>query len=176
LLGISYNLIYKNFDFSMFWQGAFGHDIFQINKVWLYNNSGNFNWAADAVERYRDPVYAEDGETLLDPGNTGAALFRIDIADRNDNLRLSDFYVEKGSYLRLKNIQLGYTVPSKVTSWAGIEKFRIYAGAKDLVTITGYPGLDPEIVAPREDPTNQGIDVGVYPRPRVFLVGLNIEF
>jgi TonB-linked SusC/RagA family outer membrane protein len=176
LLGISYNLTYRNFDFSMFWQGAFGHDIFQINKVWLYNNSGNFNWAAGATERYRDPVYAEDGETLLDPGNTDAALFRIDIADRNDNLRLSDFYIEKGDYMRLKNIQLGYTLPSKITMPAGIEKFRIYAGAKDLLTITRYPGLDPEIVARREDPTNQGIDVGVYPRPRVFIIGLNIEF
>ena len=176
LLGFSYNLTYKNFDFSMFWQGAFGHDIFQLNKVWLYNNSGNFNWAAHASERYRDPVYAGDGVTIMYPGNTDAQLFRIDVADRNDNLRLSDFYIEPGDYLRLKNIQLGYTFPSKLTEAAGIEKFRIYAGAKDLVTITGYPGLDPEIAARREDPTNQGIDIGVYPRPRVFIFGLNAVF
>jgi TonB-linked SusC/RagA family outer membrane protein len=176
LLGLSCNLTYKNFDFSMFWQGAFGYDIFQLNKVWLYNNSGNYNWAADASERYRDPVYDVDGVTLLDPGNTDAKLFRINIADRNDNLRLSDFYVERGDYMRLKSIQLGYTIPSKVTGSARIEKLRIYASAKDLLTITGYPGLDPEIAARREDPTNQGIDIGVYPRPRVFILGLNVVF
>ncbi|UCH14028.1 MAG: TonB-dependent receptor [Bacteroidales bacterium] len=176
LLGFSYNLTFKNIDFTMFWQGAFGHDIFQLNKVWLYNNSGIFNWAEDAKERYRDPVYAEDGETILDPGNTDADLFRINLADRNNNLRLSDFYIEPGDYLRLKTIQLGYNLPEKLTGSLGIEKFRVYAGAKDLITFTSYPGFDPEITSRRDDPTNQGIDIAVYPRPRVFIFGFNAVF
>jgi hypothetical protein len=176
LLGFSYNLTFKNFDFNMFWQGAFGHDIFQLNKVWLYNNSGNINWAADAKNRYRPPVYDEDGVTVLDPGNTDTELFRIVLTDRNNNLRLSDWYVESGDYFRLKNIQIGYTLPAKVTSMLGIDKFRVYAGAKDIVTITKYPGLDPEIYTSREDPTSQGLDLGVYQRPRVFIFGFNATF
>jgi len=176
LLGFSYNIAFKNIDFNIFWQGAFGHDIFQLNKVWLYNNSGIFNWAADAKERYRDPVYAEDGVTMLDPGNTDAELFGINLADRNNNLRLSDFYIEPGDYLRLKTIQLGYTLPERITNSLGIEKFRVYAGAKDLMIFTNYPGLDPEIASRREDPTNQGIDISVYPRPRVFIFGFNAIF
>ena len=176
MVGFSYNLTFMNFDLSMFWQGAFGHDIFQLSKVWLYNTSGNINWSKDALNRYRNPVYDEDGVTILDPGYTTGDLFKISLTDRNDNLRLSDFYVEKGDFLRLKNIQIGYTLPLKLTSMLGIDKFRVYAGAKDLVTITKYPGRDPEIYTDRENPTSRGLDVGVYPKPRVFIFGFNATF
>jgi TonB-linked SusC/RagA family outer membrane protein len=176
LVGFSYSLNFMNFDLSMFWQGAFGHDIFQLNKVWLYNTSGNTNWCKDALNRYRSPVYDVDGVTILDPGNTDTDLFRISVSDRNINLRLSDWFVEKGGYLRMKNIQIGYSLPENITNKLGLEKFRVYAGAKDLITITKYPGLDPEIYTDREDPTNRGIDLGVYQKPRVFLFGFNATF
>ena len=160
----------------MFWQGAFGHDIFQVNKVWLYNYSGQTNWTTGANERYRDPVLDEDGVTVIDPGNTDADLFKITVNDRNQNLRASDWYVSKGDYLRLKNIQIGYTLPAKINQALGIGKFRIYVGAKDIITFTGYEGIDPEIATRREDPTNRGIDMAVYPRPRVFIFGFNATF
>jgi TonB-linked SusC/RagA family outer membrane protein len=176
LMGFSYSLTFMNFDLLMFWQGAFGHDIFQLNKVWLYNASGNTNWCKDALNRYRSPVYDTDGETILDQGNTDTDIFKITVADRNSNLRLSDWYVEKGDYLRMKNIQIGYSFPESIANKLGIEKFRVYAGAKDLITITRYPGLDPEIYVDRENPTNRGIDVGVYQKPRVFLFGFNATF
>jgi TonB-linked SusC/RagA family outer membrane protein len=176
MVGFSYSLNFMNFDLSMFWQGAFGHDIFQLNKVWLYNTSGNINWCKDALNRYRDPVYDVDGVTLLDPGNTNTDLFKISLANRNDNLRLSDWYIEKGDFLRLKNIQIGYSLPAKITNILNIEKLRVYVGAKDLVTLTKYPGLDPEIYTDREDPTARGLDVGVYQKPRVFIFGFNATF
>ncbi len=176
MVGFSYSLNFMNFDLSMFWQGAFGHDIFQLNKVWLYNTSGNINWCKDALNRYRDPVYDVDGVTLLDPGNTNTDLFKISLANRNDNLRLSDWYIENGDFLRLKNIQIGYSLPAKITNILNLEKLRVYVGAKDLVTLTKYPGLDPEIYTDREDPTARGLDVGVYQKPRVFIFGFNATF
>ena len=78
--------------------------------------------------------------------------------------------------MRMKNIQIGYSLSESITNKLGIEKFRVYVGAKDLITITKYPGLDPEIYTDREDPTNRGIDLGVYQKPRVFLFGFNATF
>ena len=162
LLGFNYSLSWKNFDFSMFWQGAFGHDIMRINKVWLYNNSGGFNWHRDVLDRYTE-------------NNTDAELFRTDYDNNNNNTRMSDWYISPGDYLRLKNIQIGYTLPQSITSIAKIDKLRVYAGVRDLLTITKYDGLDPEI-AEDPDPLITGIDVSSYPRPRVFIFGLNVIF
>jgi TonB-linked SusC/RagA family outer membrane protein len=162
LLGFSYDLSYKMFDFSMFWQGAFGHDIIQATKYNLYNNSGMYNWEAGILDRWS-------------PENTGAELFRISYYDRNDNDRFSDFYVEKGSYLRLKNIQVGCTVPENIVSRLNIRSLRIYVSVKDIITITKYPGVDPEIAVNR-DPLEAGIDYSAYPRPIVYTGGINVTF
>jgi hypothetical protein len=77
--------------------------------------------------------------------------------------------VEDGSYLRLKNIQFGYTIPISVTQRIHIQKFRIWIGAQNLFTWTRYSGLDPEV-------GGWGIDCGIYPQPRVYLAGVNVEF
>jgi TonB-dependent starch-binding outer membrane protein SusC len=162
LLGINYNLSWKAFDFSMFWQGAFGHDIMMITKAWLYNNAGTSNWTPDVANRYTDE-------------NTDADLFRLSYTDANDNDRMSDFFIEPGDYLRLKNIQVGYTLPKSLMSRVGVENLRIYVGAKDLITFTNYPGVDPEVAESR-DPLISGIDVSAYPRPRVFHAGISATF
>ncbi|MGD2035798.1 MAG: SusC/RagA family TonB-linked outer membrane protein, partial [Bacteroidales bacterium] len=167
LLGFSYTLTYKIFDFSMFWQGVFGNDVLMITKSWLYNNTGSANWSSDVLDRYTDE-------------NTSADLFRLSYLDNNDNDRMSDFYVEPGWYLRMKNIQLGVSIPENIISRVGLSKFRVYFGVRDLITITGYPGTDPEIPAASSntfnDPLQAGIDVAAYPRPIVYTIGLNATF
>jgi hypothetical protein len=162
LLSFSYKLNYKIFDFSMFWQGVFGNDIFQYSKVWMYNSTGSSNWHRDVFNRYTDE-------------NTNADLFRLAYLDPNKNMRISDFYVEPGWYLRMKNIQLGVSVPQNIISRVGLSKFRVYFGIKDLITITDYTGVDPE-VAQTEDPLENGIDVSAYPRPIMYTFGINATF
>jgi TonB-linked SusC/RagA family outer membrane protein len=162
LLGFSYDLRYKLFDFSMFWQGAFGHDIIQVTKFYFYNNSGVYNWEDEIKDRWT-------------PENTDAEIFRLTYLDRNNNDQFSDFYVEPGDYLRLKNIQIGFTMPKTLTSKVNIESFRLYLSVKDAITITKYGGVDPEISTSR-NPIAAGIDVSAYPRPIVYTAGINVVF
>jgi hypothetical protein len=90
------------------------------------------------------------------------------------NFRPSDFYVEDASYLRIKNIQLGYTFPAKLTNRVNINKFRIYLSAMNLFTFTNYSGLDPEIGT---DPGgNRGFDNANYPQARTITAGVNVTF
>jgi TonB-linked SusC/RagA family outer membrane protein len=166
--GLFCNLQMLNFDFSLFFQGTYGNDIFNATKLWLYNPYGLSNWTRDIINSYREP--ADDKETgFMDEGNTNTTLHRFDYYNVNNNLRISDFYVEDGSYIRLKNIQLGYTINPGLTKKIHIQKFRIFVCAQNLLTITNYSGLDPEV-------GGWGIDCGIYPQPRTYLAGLNVTF
>lgn len=91
----------------------------------------------------------------------------------NVNWVSSDLYVHDASYFRLKNIQLGYTLPQSLTRKAFIEKLRVYVAAENLITFTKYWGFDPEVAS---SGTSLGVDYGVYPQARVFTVGLNLSF
>lgn len=97
----------------------------------------------------------------------------------NDNYRVSDLYVKNGSFMRLKNIQLGYTLPRSLTSKVFISSLRIYVAAENLLTITGYKGFDPEVsdyTSPTEGDRSSGIDRGMYPQARTFTLGFNLNF
>ena len=104
----------------------------------------------------------------MDNGFTKTNLHRVDAEDINHNFRISDFYLEDGSYLRLKNIQLGYTFPKILTQRVHIRKIRIWLGSQNLFTWTLYSGLDPEI-------GGWGIDSGIYPQPRIVQCGVTLE-
>lgn len=163
--GLFFNLQYKNYDISCFFQGSYGNEIFNATKLWLYNPYGLSNWSKDVLNFYREPgYYSEDDEGLTDTDWP-----RYDYNNTNRNLRISDLYVEDGSYLRLKNIQFGYTLPLQITQRIHIQKLRIWLGAQNLFTYTNYSGLDPEV-------GGWGIDCGIYPQPRVYLAGVNVEF
>ena len=90
-----------------------------------------------------------------------------------DNWKSSDLYVHDGSYFRLKNIELGYTIPESITKKAFISRLRLFVAAENLLTFTKYWGFDPEISS---GGTSLGIDYGVYPQPRTYRVGLNLSF
>ncbi|MBA7547855.1 TonB-dependent receptor P3 [subsurface metagenome] len=185
IYGLNLDFEYGWFDLSIFLQGVGGNKIFNSIKYYLYSFDGQFNWAVDYEDNhYREEIRDDDGNILF-PANYNAEYPRIDPRNSNQNLsRMSDFYMESGAYLRLKNLQLGMTLPREWTSKAGIERCRFYVSGKNLITITKYTGFDPE-VGSNIDPdassnTNnllvQGLDKGAYPPARMFSVGLNVTF
>lgn len=110
--------------------------------------------------------------------NSETKVPRAAINDPNDNDRLSTRYIEDGSYLRFKNISLGYTFPKSVTKKLYLENLRLYANIQNLWTITKYKGYDPEIGASTQDSSGLvfGLDFGRYPSPTTYSLGLNISF
>jgi hypothetical protein len=167
------NLEYKGFDLNCFFTGSYGNDIFNTSKSSWYNATGLNNWTKDALNAYRDPVYDADGN-MIDPGNTTSDQFALRNTT-NDNYSYSDWYVEDGSYVKLKTVQLGYTLPKTLTMKAGIERFRVYVGGRNLITWTRYSGLDPELGG-SGDPLMTGYDNGSYPMPKMYNVGVNVSF
>jgi hypothetical protein len=118
-------------------------------------------------------------ENAWTPSNPSDRYTRIDANELNANTRPSDIYIEDGSYLRLRNLIIGYTLPLKLTV---VPKIRVYFTAQNLFTITKYSGLDPEIGIPSDPNSGQrnvtatGIDVGTYPSSKFFTFGLNVTF
>jgi len=94
--------------------------------------------------------------------------------DANNNYRFSDLYVEDGSYLRLKNAQLGYSLPARIIKKAGVSVWRVYISGENLLTLTNYTGADPEIGA--RSSLDIGIDRGIYPQARTWRIGTTITF
>lgn len=155
--GLTVNLDYKGFDFMAFAQGAAGNKIFQgLRRL----DIGNANYATIAMSRWRGEGTSDNYPRLVsnDPnGNFG---------------RMSDFYLEKGDYLRLKIVQVGYTLPNNpFFTKIGLNRVRIYATAENLFTFTNYTGYDPEVGG-----GVFGIDKGQYPQARSFIGGLQIQF
>lgn len=159
--GMNFGLNYKDFDFSMFWQGVKGNELFNF-MIFETMNSGK------TTNKYTSILNSWNGE------GTSNSLPLLNAADKNNNFRMSTRYLEDGSYLRLRNIQLGYTLPDFITSKAKVEKIRFYVAAQNLLTITNYSGLEPEIG--RYDSLSSGIDEGIFPHPRTIMFGANITF
>lgn len=181
---------YKNFDLNVFVNGSYGNKVFNYMKMRLtrMNTLWN-NQLTDVNDRARlepiDPTktYAEGSYWYTDVNNIRVAnpstvIPRATLTDPNDNDAISDRYIEDGSYLRLKNIALGYTFPKKWISKWGIENLRVYMNIQNLLTITGYDGYDPEIGASTSDVSGYvyGLDNGRYPSPTTYSFGLNLSF
>ncbi len=160
IFGLTFNADWKNFDLSLLFQGVAGNEIFNASKFYFSKFDGRQNVLKSAY------MTAWDGEGT---SNT----VPIMIAQSAENSRISQNwwqstnYIEDGSYVRLKNLQLGYTFKTKIKKLS--PSFRVFLSAQNLFTITGYSGIDPEI------PDN-GIDRGQYPQPRTFMIGANINF
>ncbi|PJJ08336.1 TonB-linked SusC/RagA family outer membrane protein [Flavobacterium sp. 1] len=154
--GLTLNLDYKNFDFMVFTQGVAGNKIFQgLRRL----DVGDANYQTIALSRWTGEGTSNDYPRLTNN-------------DTNGNFgKMSDFYLEKGDYLRLKLVQLGYSLPSDVISKIGANKVRMYLTAENLFTLTKYTGYDPEIGG-----GVFGIDRGIYPQARTFMLGVNLQF
>ncbi|MCL6293547.1 SusC/RagA family TonB-linked outer membrane protein [Jejuia spongiicola] len=157
--GINFNAKYKNFDASLFFQGTQGNKIFNGMKMWLYR-SDRQNMSADLVNAWT-------------PQNTGSNIPRNVFGDPNNNIRPSSYFLEDGSYFRLKNIQIGYTLPETVTSKIAISNARVYITASNLFTITDYSGFDPGLA--NGGTFTRGVDRGFYPLSKSFILGVNLS-
>ena len=187
---------YKNFDLSLFINGSVGNKVYNylsmklthMNSTWtnqLTTVGGRAQLAPiDATKDYSSGVSVNgvtvyhwyDDVTNVYVTNPNATIPRASVNDPNDNDRVSDRYVEDGSYVRLKNITLGYTFPKGMIKKWGIENLRLYANIQNLLTITGYDGYDPEIGVSTAAANVMGLDNGRYPSPTVYSFGLNITF
>ena len=181
---------YKNFDLNVFVNGTYGNKVYNYMKMKLtHMNTLWSNQLKDVTGRARlepiDPskTYAAGSYWYTDASNVrvanpGTTIPRATITDPNDNDVISDRYIEDGSYLRLKNIALGYTMPKKWISKWGLENVRVYMNIQNLFTITGYDGYDPEIGASTADINGYtyGVDNGRYPSPTTYSFGLNLTF
>jgi hypothetical protein len=114
----------------------------------------------------------EDIRNAWSPTNVNASIPRVSLSDPNGNFSTtSDWFIEDGSYARIKNLTLGYTLPAMITNRIHINSLRVYVTANNLLTITNYSGFDPEVGM-----DNYGIDIGRYPQARTVLFGVNVNF
>ena len=162
--GITNTFTYKNFDLNIFFQGAVGGDIYNLTAVQLYN--GDSNGLTDVLNSWT-------------PQNTDTDVPRAAVRGRERSSR----FVESGSYVRLKNVALGYTLPTGVFEKVGLGSARLTISAQNLLTFTNYSGLDPEVSyfgsggeSSGDDNVIQGHDFGNYPNLRSFTFGLNLKF
>lgn len=166
--GFNFNITWKNFDLGMMWQGTIGNDIFDATRRTDISSSNLPSWMLNR--------WTGEGTSNKFP--------RFVVGD-NTNWQSSDLYIYDGSYLRLKNIQVGYTLPANLTRKFFVSSLRLYVAAENLFTFTKYHGFDPEISSGGNSSLNNdtnagstslGIDRGVYPQSKTFTVGLNLSF
>ncbi|MCH7400922.1 SusC/RagA family TonB-linked outer membrane protein [Belliella kenyensis] len=156
VMGFNFSVDFKGFDFGANIYAALGQDIirnYERQQPWA-------NQLAYNINRWTGPGSTNEIPRLT-TGPTRNTVF-------------SDFYVEDGSFLRLRNVQLGYTIPSQVSKKIGMQYFRLYIAANNLVTLTKYQGFDPDVGA--GNPLFAGVDNGIYPQARTIMAGVNIKF
>ncbi len=156
--GINLELEYAGFDVSAFLYAALGQEVYDATRRYDMNGT---NYRGDWLDRWTGP-------------GTSNEYPRVTFVDDNQNMKtVSDFFVHDGSYVRLRNVTLGYTLPKQVTDYMKIDRIRFYVTAENLLTFTDYKGYDPEIGG---GVFSNGIDHGIYPQARTVLGGVNITF
>lgn len=152
--GFSNSFNYKNWDLSLFLQGSYGGEIFNANRVFSESMATAQNQLTSTLDRWR-------GE------GTSNSVPRATTTDPNNNQRVSDRYVEDGSYIRIKNLTFGYSLAPSLMQKINFRQLRVYASAQNLFTLTKYSGFDPEVGA-------DGIDNSVYPPSRTLTLGIKV--
>jgi TonB-dependent starch-binding outer membrane protein SusC len=162
--GLNFSLFYKGFDLNTYMYTSIGNKIFNISKRFT-----------DFYPLFAGSAIAERVKDTWSPTNTGA---KAPIFEANDGFstgaQSSDFYVEDGSYFRLQNLSIGYNIPSTIVKTLRLSRVRVSASVNNLLTITKYGGLDPQVAGAAD--TNFGIDIGNFPTTRQFTFGVNVGF
>lgn len=160
--GLSNTLRYKDFDLTAFFQFSYGNYVFNYNRYFFeHGGERTTGYSAQQLDRWQQPGDVTD-------------IPRMASVNYNINYRPSR-HIEDASYLRLKNVSLGYTLPKPFVAKLGLQQLRFYVSGQNILTFTNYSGLDPEVsVSPSE--TVNGVDQGVMPQPRVWMGGLNVTF
>lgn len=159
--GINLNFEYKNFDLSMLFTGSYGNDVLNAVKPYAGTGSERYNSFAGLL----DEAWDGEGSSNTQP--------RLAAIDDNNNFIYSDYYIEDGSHLRLKSMQLGYNFPKAWIEKIHLGNARLFIGGENLFTLTKFDGLDVDLGG---SALERGIDWGQYPLPRIFMVGANISF
>lgn len=159
--GVNFGADYKDFDLRVLAQGSIGNDIMNIVKIDMKSGVGWYNAPKELLTE------------AWTPSNASQTQFKISSSNQN-NLQISDWLVEDGSYLRIKSIQLGYSLPASTLERLQLKGLRVWTGAYNLFTFTKYSGLDPEIGS--SSPLNMGVDQGYYPVAKSWMLGLNLNF
>ncbi|WP_121357638.1 SusC/RagA family TonB-linked outer membrane protein [Flavisolibacter nicotianae] len=186
--GFNQQFSYKGFDASIFMNFSYGNQIFNANKLEFGNAYGvDANMLAIMNDRWK--VIDQNGQLVqkeisntvigISPDslaalNTGAKIWRPSMS--TNGFAPMSFAVEDGSFLRINNVTLGYTLPARLLQRAKIASLRVYATVYNVATITGYSGYDPDVNARRGTPLTPGVDYAAYPRGRTFLAGINLNF
>ena len=195
--GWSNTFTYKNFDLSIFVNGSVGNKVLNYNSIVLTQMKSAWSNQLKSVNDHAQLVAVDptkdysagvttpggmvvynwyDDVTNVRVANPGTRMPRAVIGDPNDNDIMSDRYIENGSYLRIKNISLGYTFPKKWISKLKLENLRVYCNIQNLATITSYSGYDPEVGASTQNVNVFGCDNGRYPSPTTYSFGVNVGF
>ena len=161
--GITNSFNYKTVDFSFFLNGSYGAKIFNVLNYSIAGLSGPYQNQLATSANFWTPA----NPTSNIPTPRGGD---------NPNLKNSDRFIESGSFLRVQNVSLGYTLPSKWIRKAKLNRLRVYASGQNLYVFTPYKGLDPEIGSVNQDAFLTGIDIGRYPSARTITFGINAEF
>jgi hypothetical protein len=162
---LNYSATYRNFDLTVFLQGVQGNKVFNAERVIVEGMARLFNSGTNVLRAWTST-------------NTHTDIPRAISGDPNQNVRPSSRWVEDGSYLRLKNLMIGYTLPGRALQTltkGAITRFRVYVSSQNLLTITKYKGWDPEVGTRRTTLTN-GIDYGQYPSARSYQLGVQVGF
>ena len=158
--GLNANVGYKRFDLSLFFEGSHGNKMYNGFRMMMFRSAYINNTVSDLADAWTET-------------NTDTDIFRNTSVDANYNLRVSDYFLEDASYLRLKNIQLSYTLDPKWFSSVKIKGMRVYVGSTNLLTITKYKGVDPALI--NEGVFSRGVDRGFYPLTRSVYFGINFD-
>lgn len=157
----SFDADYKGFDFSLLLHGAGGHKIYNGNRYYYESMLTARNFLASTVNAWT-------------PENKNTDIPRAVLGDPNQNSRESTRFLEKGDFLRIKNIQLGYSLPSKVSNQLKLSNVRFYISGQNLFTITDYSGQDPEVGS--SNVLSPGLDTALYPISKIYLFGVQLSF
>jgi TonB-dependent starch-binding outer membrane protein SusC len=153
--GLTNTVTYKNFELTMFIQGSQGNKVLNFTRWYTEGGVSNGNYSNKVIERWTGP-------------GTSNSMPRLVLNDPNGNNRVSDRFVEDASYVRIKNLRLAYNVPPKWINYLKLKRTQLYASVQNLLTLTNYTGLDPEV--------GGAVDLGFYPQARTVLVGVLVDF
>ena len=163
-MGFNLDLHYRDFTHSAFFSGEFGFDIYNTTRRQLefmhYGGGSSTNHGADILNAWS-------------PTNTGATIPALTMVDNNNETRMSNYFVEDGSYLKLKYLKLAYQLPKNIASKLYASNISVFGQVENIFTITSYKGLDPEVIL---GGYGARVDSGLYPRARTFTLGLNLTF
>jgi TonB-dependent starch-binding outer membrane protein SusC len=155
------NFTYKSFDLSVFFQGSFGNKLFNLLQQQMEKTTTTQNVSTALLDRW---------DSIVNPQGRFPKVVNAPV------VQVADIYIEDGTYIRLKNITLGYNLSKDVAARISAKQVRVYVSAQNLLTITNYKGLDPEANFYDQNNLQPGIDYGVYPNYRTYTVGVNVTF